>query len=62
MDEFEPDDAEREEVLTTIRFLYGSRVIRSGAISLDRDLNGARNIFIRSLGDSPTLMLMRGAC
>ena len=34
----------------------GSRVIRSGGIELDRDLNGARNIFIRSLVDSPTLM------
>lgn len=34
----------------------GSRVIRSGEIELDRDLNGARNIFIRSLVDSPTLM------
>ena len=34
----------------------GSRVIRSGGISLDRDLNGARNIFIRSLVDSPALM------
>jgi putative transposase len=34
----------------------GSRVIRSDGISLDRDLNGARNIFIRSLVDSPTLM------
>jgi putative transposase len=40
----------------------GSRVIRSGGITLDRDLNGARNIFIRSLGDSPTLMRMQGAC
>ena len=34
----------------------GSRVIRSNGITLDRDLNEARNIFIRSLVDSPTLM------
>jgi len=33
----------------------GSKVIGSGKIKLDRDLNGARNIFVRSLGDSPSL-------
>jgi putative transposase len=35
-----------------------SKVIRSNGIKLDRDLNGARNIFIRSLGDSPALINM----
>ena len=39
-----------------IKNVGGSRVIRSGDIKLDRDLNGARGIFIRSLVDSPTLM------
>lgn len=39
-----------------IKNVGGSRVIRSGGITLDRDLNGARGIFIRSLVDSPTLM------
>ena len=35
--------------------IKGSKVIGSGSKMLDRDLNGARNIFIRSLGDSPAL-------
>lgn len=39
-----------------IKNVGGSRVIESDGITLDRDLNGARNIFIRSLVDSPTLM------
>lgn len=39
-----------------IKNIGGSREIRSGGITLDRDLNGCRNIFIRSLVDSPTLM------
>ena len=39
-----------------VKNVGGSRVIRSGGITLDRDLNGARGIFIRSLVDSPTLM------
>ena len=39
-----------------IRNIGRSKVIGSGEIKLDRDLNGARNIFIRSLGDSPSLM------
>ena len=37
-----------------IKKVGGSRVIRSGGVTLDRDLNGARGIFIRSLVDSPT--------
>jgi len=39
-----------------VKNVGGSRVIRSGGITLDRDLNGARGIFIRSLVDSPTLL------
>jgi len=39
-----------------VKNVGGSRVIRSGDIKLDRDLNGARGIFIRSLVDSPTLI------
>ncbi|OAD22633.1 ISSoc2, transposase [Candidatus Thiomargarita nelsonii] len=38
-----------------VKKVGGSRVISSGGITLDRDLNGARGIFIRSLVDSPTL-------
>jgi putative transposase len=45
-----------------IKNVGGSRVIRSGNIAMDRDLNGARGIFLRALGDSPTLMKMMGAC
>ena len=41
-----------------LRNVGGSKVIGSGEIKLDRDLNGARNIFIRSLVDSPSLMRM----
>ncbi len=36
----------------------GSRVIEAGGIKMDRDLNGARGIFLRSLVDSPALMAM----
>jgi len=36
----------------------GSRVISAGGIKMDRDLNGARGIFLRSLVDSPALMAM----
>lgn len=36
--------------------LGGSREIKSGGIVLDRDLNGARNIFIKSLVDTPILL------
>jgi len=39
-----------------IKKVGGSRVIKSGEITLDRDLKGARGIFIRSLVDSPILM------
>jgi putative transposase len=38
-----------------VKKVGGSRVIRSGGITLDRFLTGARGIFIRSLVDSPTL-------
>lgn len=41
-----------------IRNIGRSKVIGSGRIKLDRDLNGARNVFIRSLGDSPALINM----
>jgi putative transposase len=34
----------------------GSSVIKSGGLTCDRDLNGARGVFLRSLVDSPTLM------
>lgn len=40
----------------------GSRVIRSSDTVMDRDMNGARGIFVRALGDSPALMKMMGAC
>lgn len=43
-----------------IRNIKGSKVIGRGKITLDRDLNGARNIFIRSLGDSPALKEILG--
>jgi len=39
-----------------IKNVGGSRVIRSGGIRMDRDLNGARGIFLRALGDSPALI------
>jgi len=38
-----------------VKNVGGSRVIRSGGITLDRDRHYARGIFIRSLVDSPTL-------
>jgi len=39
-----------------IKKLGGSRLIKSGNIVMDRDINGARGIFIRSLIDSPQLI------
>jgi len=39
-----------------LKNIGGSKVIGFGKIKIDRDLNGARNIFIRSLVDSPPLM------
>jgi len=44
-----------------IKKVGGSRVIKSGDIKLNRDLNGARNIFIRSLIDSPELIKLQAA-
>ncbi len=44
-----------------VKKIGGSRVIKSGGIELDRDLNGARNIFIRSLIDSPELIKLQAA-
>ncbi len=41
-----------------IKKVGGSRVIEGGGIKMDRDLNGARGIFLRSLVDSPALMAM----
>lgn len=35
--------------------LGGRRSIRSGGVTLDRDVNGARGIFLRALGDQPIL-------
>jgi putative transposase len=37
----------------------GNKWIKSGDVVVDRDINGARGIFLRALVDSPTL---RGAC
>ncbi|MEN8220823.1 MAG: transposase [Pseudomonadota bacterium] len=39
-----------------VKKVGGSRVIKAGGIEMDRDLNGARGIFLRSLVDSPALM------
>jgi len=39
-----------------IKNVGGSSVIKSAGISCERDLNGARGVFIRSLVDSPTLL------
>jgi len=41
-----------------VKKVGGSRVIKAGDITMDRDLNGARGIFLRSLVDSPALMAM----
>jgi putative transposase len=41
-----------------VKKVGGSRVIEAGGIKMDRDLNGARGIFLRSLVDSPALMAM----
>ena len=39
-----------------IRNLGGRKVVRgSDGVSLERDINGARGIFLRALGDSPIL-------
>jgi putative transposase len=36
--------------------LGGSRVIRSGGTKMDRDINGARGVFLRALVDSPAII------
>jgi putative transposase len=41
-----------------VKKVGGSRVIEAGGVKMDRDLNGARGIFLRSLVDSPALMAM----
>jgi len=35
--------------------LGGRKTIKSGGITVNRDINGARGIFLRALGDHPTL-------
>jgi putative transposase len=46
----------------SLKKVGGSRVIEAGGIKMDRDLNGARGIFLRSLVDSPALMAMLPQC
>jgi putative transposase len=41
-----------------VKKVGGSRVIEADGIKMDRDMNGARGIFLRSLVDSPALMAM----
>ena len=38
-----------------IQNLGGRKTIKSGGITVNRDVNGARGIFLRALGDHPTL-------
>lgn len=38
-----------------IKAIGGAKIIRSGGVAVDRDLNGARGIFLRALGDTPSL-------
>jgi len=48
-----------------IKQIGGSKTITSGGITVDRDINGARGIFLRALGDNPALFFERasvGAC
>jgi putative transposase len=39
-----------------IKNLGGAKIIKSGNQVVDRDLNAARGIFLRSLVDSPALI------
>ena len=38
-----------------IKPIGGAKTITSGGITVDRDVNGARGIFLRALGDNPSL-------
>ena len=38
-----------------IKQIGGAKTIVSGGIRVDRDMNGARGIFLRALGDTPSL-------
>ncbi|WP_420826843.1 RNA-guided endonuclease TnpB family protein [Chromatium okenii] len=38
-----------------IKQIGGAKTITSGGLTVDRDLNGARGIFLRALGDTPSL-------
>ncbi|SDX96991.1 putative transposase [Allochromatium warmingii] len=38
-----------------IKPIGGAKTITSGGVTLDRDLNGARGIFLRALVDTPSL-------
>lgn len=38
-----------------LKQIGGAKTITSGGITVDRDINGARGIFLRALGDTPSL-------
>jgi len=39
-----------------IKNIGGAKLITSGGITVERDINGARGIFLRALVDSPSLL------
>jgi putative transposase len=41
-----------------IKNLGGRKTIKSAGLSVSRDINGARGIFLRALGDHPSLLSM----
>ncbi len=41
-----------------VKNLGGRKIIRSGNVVMDRDLNGARGIFLRALVDTPAIMVL----